>query len=144
MSGGHLNDEASRARRKRYYREVMYPARREKYLETSKRNIRERRAELMAEIHVLKSKPCVDCGGTFPSVCMDFDHIDGHVKVNNIATMVHGLRRIAVIRAEIAKCEVVCSNCHRIRTANRTAQRGQNHKMKDLTDCPQLSLLEAV
>jgi hypothetical protein len=49
---------------------------------------------------------------------MDFDHISGEKK-NNVGTMVaHGHSRQAVMD-EIAKCDLVCANCHRIRTRNR-------------------------
>jgi len=68
----------------------------------------------------LKSEtPCADCGGVFPACCMDFDHLPGSVKTNSVGTMVaHGHNREAVL-AEIAKCDLVCANCHRIRTASR-------------------------
>ena len=66
----------------------------------------------------LKHGPCEDCGNTFPPECMDFDHAGS--KRNNVATMVsHGTGRVA-IEAEIAKCSLVCSNCHRIRTKKRS------------------------
>jgi hypothetical protein len=60
----------------------------------------------------------MDCGGTFSPECMDFDHKSGE-KVNNVGTMVvRGWNRARVL-AEIAKCELVCANCHRTRTKNR-------------------------
>jgi hypothetical protein len=49
---------------------------------------------------------------------MDFDHVSGK-KENNVGTMVaHGWNRDRVL-AEIAKCDLVCANCHRIRTKKR-------------------------
>jgi hypothetical protein len=60
-----------------------------------------------------KSVPCMDCGGLFPWVCMDFDHVRGK-KLFNIAEGMQ--KKLSVLLAEIAKCDVVCSNCHRIRT----------------------------
>lgn len=60
---------------------------------------------------------CVDCGYNVNPVALDFDHLPGTVKLYRIACMA-GLRR-GTIDAEIAKCEVVCANCHRIRTNNR-------------------------
>ncbi len=65
----------------------------------------------------LKSKPCLDCGRRFPYVCMDFDHLGD--KKHNIANMISGGWSWKAIQAEIAKCELVCSNCHRIRTHER-------------------------
>jgi hypothetical protein len=61
-----------------------------------------------------KSVPCTDCGGTFPVCCMDFDHREPHLKSHTISHMT--LVTEAALRAEMAKCDVVCANCHRIRT----------------------------
>jgi hypothetical protein len=67
-----------------------------------------------AVIDEAKARPCMDCKIQYPACVMDLDHRDPSTKLfsmNSIAT-----RSVAVIRAEIAKCDVVCSNCHRIRT----------------------------
>lgn len=66
-----------------------------------------------------KSKPCADCGNSYPSYVMDFDHRDGEEKLFNIGMMVSTRPSMEAFLAEIAKCDVVCSNCHRIRTWNR-------------------------
>ena len=76
----------------------------------SKRRIYKRNKEY---IHKLKSVPCADCGNTYPPVCMDFDHVKGK-KHRPLSRMVH--YSIERIDEEIAKCEVVCANCHRIRS----------------------------
>ena len=60
---------------------------------------------------------CADCGYKANAVALDFDHMPGAVKLYRIACMA-GMSR-ALIDAEIAKCEVVCANCHRVRTAER-------------------------
>lgn len=64
----------------------------------------------------LKDRPCADCGGRFPAVCMDFDHRDPAGKTAGIAALVGGKYSMATILAEIEKCDLVCANCHRIRT----------------------------
>lgn len=66
----------------------------------------------------LRDIPCADCVGRFPTVAMDFDHLPGCVKSFGI---MQGWRhrKWEDILAEIAKCEIVCSNCHRVRTAER-------------------------
>lgn len=54
---------------------------------------------------------CIRCGEKDPA-CLDFHHRDGGTtKDGDIAT----LRRFgwARLRAEIAKCDVLCANCHR-------------------------------
>jgi hypothetical protein len=65
-----------------------------------------------------KAAPCMDCGQRFPSICMDFDHVRGE-KWYNLARMSSKGLGPDSIKAEIAKCELVCANCHRIRTENR-------------------------
>ena len=70
-------------------------------------------------VNRLKSEPCTDCGQRFPTVCMDFDHLPGTEKSGNVGTMVAHGHSLEKIQAEIEKCELVCSNCHRIRTHER-------------------------
>lgn len=66
-----------------------------------------------------KSRPCADCGWTFPPECMDFDHLaDKFMSVSKMASY----SRDRVL-AEVAKCDVVCANCHRTRTKNRNSIR---------------------
>lgn len=63
---------------------------------------------------------CVDCGYREHSQALEFDHLPGTVKVRNISHMMNWPRERLL--AEIAKCECVCANCHRVRTtARRTA-----------------------
>lgn len=78
----------------------------------------QKRERNRAHVDELKSQACTDCGGTFPPVAMDFDHI-GDDKTAAITKMVHDGLSLARIAAEIEKCELVCANCHRIRTAAR-------------------------
>lgn len=68
----------------------------------------------------LKTGPCTDCGNRFPPVCMDWDHLPGQVKVRAVGMMLSYSRE--KVLAEIAKCELVCANCHRIRTALRRGE----------------------
>ena len=67
-------------------------------------------------VDALKSAPCTDCGKPFPTDAMDFDHVNG-VKLANISDLLDAPR--AVLDAELAKTELVCANCHRIREMNR-------------------------
>ena len=64
----------------------------------------------------MKDVPCADCGGTFPPECMDFDHVRG-TKSFGLAVRIN--RKQEALIAEAAKCDVVCANCHRIRTRSR-------------------------
>jgi len=66
-------------------------------------------------IKTQKDVPCMDCNIKYPYYVMDFDH-NGD-KLFNIAKMATQSWR--QIKEEIAKCDVVCSNCHRLRTHKR-------------------------
>ena len=74
------------------------------------RRYRQKRKDI---ISAAKSVPCADCGVQYPTCVMDFDHIKGN-KLFNVGAKTTG--SIKVLLAEIAKCEVVCANCHRLRT----------------------------
>jgi hypothetical protein len=69
-------------------------------------------------IERLRDVPCADCGRRFPTYCMEFDHIDPSTKRFNVAALTGGGITQRFLD-EIAKCEVVCSTCHRIRTRER-------------------------
>ena len=64
--------------------------------------------------NALKDIPCMDCGQKFPSVCMDFDHRNPEEKKFSIASAAG--RNVQSIMDEIEKCDIVCANCHRLRT----------------------------
>lgn len=63
------------------------------------------------------SQACTDCGRVFPPAAMQWDHLPGTAKVADISALRNRPRDL--ILAEIAKCELVCVNCHTIRTASR-------------------------
>lgn len=63
-------------------------------------------------VRELKGAPCADCGQTFPWYVMDFDHVRGEKSF----AISEGVVSLKKLEAEAAKCDVVCANCHRIRT----------------------------
>ncbi len=70
--------------------------------------------EKRAVINSLKEMPCKDCGVIYPPYVMDFDHEDRKQKIDSVSHMLsHSLE---VIMKEISKCDIVCANCHRVRT----------------------------
>lgn len=74
-------------------------------------------------IEKLKSKACMDCKDKFNPWQMDFDHRPTEVKrfeINkfvNIGSLTSS--KLELLYEEIAKCDLVCSNCHRDRTHRR-------------------------
>ena len=86
------------------------------HAEKYKRASRDRRSKARKLIQELKSVPCMDCGIQYPHYVMDFDHVRGEKKFD-IAT--NTSKGVEAILDEIAKCDVVCANCHRHRTAMR-------------------------
>ena len=99
------NIEDSRAAIRRHYY-----ANKPKYLEKNRR----RRRELKDYVNKIKSStPCKDCGRSYPYYVMDFDHL--HSKIDLIGKFVSSINKSALLR-ELKKCEVVCANCHRIRS----------------------------
>lgn len=66
-------------------------------------------------IGYLREHPCVDCGEA-DIVVLEFDHLRD--KQANVSALVRS-SEIRRIREEIVKCQVVCANCHRRRTAER-------------------------
>lgn len=69
----------------------------------------------------LMEHPCVDCDEKNLLV-LDFDHVRG-VKVNAVSNLVRRRSAWLRVKAEIAKCEVRCANCHRKRTAQNNGAR---------------------
>ena len=108
-------DPKKRAARQRVYFQRWYAKNHDKVAARVRRNkeVAVRRAQEMVDR--MKDKPCADCGRKFHPVAMDFDHVRGR-KVKAVARMVCDGFGLAKIKAEIAKCEVVCAVCHRLRT----------------------------
>ena len=102
------NPDKSRARKKQW--RADNPEKACASARTQQAGIRERNGCI---IRAAKDKACADCGTKYPYYVMDLDHVRG-IKTSPVSIMVLcGTKRLL---AEIAKCEVVCSNCHRERT----------------------------
>lgn len=72
-----------------------------------------------------RGKPCKDCGGCFEAVQMDFDHRSQADKLSQINELAAKRKSWKAIHEEIAKCDLVCSNCHRLRTEKQRMAVGQ-------------------
>lgn len=76
---------------------------------------KEKRITVRKWLDTVKAVPCMDCGNSYPPCVMDFDHRDPKQKSFTISRTGQGVSR-QKLEAEIAKCDIVCANCHRIRT----------------------------
>ena len=124
-----LADFNKNVRRADGLQSICRPCSKEKYKEyysgseVEKLRLRENKKKHNKKVldYVRKAKevPCADCKIQYPHYVMDFDHLrdksfnisEGHLR--------YGLARII---EEIQKCEIVCSNCHRIRTYGKEAK----------------------
>jgi hypothetical protein len=104
------------AETRRIYRRAYYARNPQRYIDGNYKT-RQKIKEYIQKIK--KSNPCTDCGNYFPYYVMDFDHLSDKSFVIGRGYMTQSMIKVI---AEIKKCELVCSNCHRIRT----------HKRKDM------------
>ena len=112
---------ANKKKLQRYARKY-YAANKDKMVIQMKGWRNKRVTGLLEFVRGVKSKtPCADCGRIFHHIAMDFDHLPGQKKLFSISTMVMKTVSFERMKAEMAKCEIVCANCHRIRTFNRRA-----------------------
>jgi hypothetical protein len=107
-----------------------YHANKEYYRERNKRH----KLELMAFIRALKdNKRCTDCQKKFRYYVLQFDHVRG-VKSYDVSRM-RSLNSKKAVLNEVAKCDLVCANCHAERTFKRSnTTRTPNHKESSPTN----------
>jgi transposase len=65
-----------------------------------------------------ESLGCKDCQEMYPHYMLDFDHLPEFEKVDSPTQLVHKYSWDKALE-EVAKCDVVCGNCHKIRTWQR-------------------------
>lgn len=102
--------EAARAHAKKYRNPI-----------TNRAGVKRNQQKNILRGRAAKNRPCVDCGHSYPYYVMQFDHLrDKRYDLGSSATRGLGNQKFY---EEIAKCDVVCANCHMIRTHLRR-QRG--------------------
>jgi hypothetical protein len=118
--------ECRRAYDRRYYRERGKPTR-----HAPKRARATTERAWMAALK--EGVPCTDCGDVFPVWVMHWDHLPGFEKLGCISEMV-GSRSRAVTIADLEKCELVCANCHVLRTIRRARDRAARGPSAETTE----------
>lgn len=81
------------------------------------------RGETKVWYNSLKSGPCADCGGRFHAEAMHWDHLPEFKKNNCLSILLRKHNKSGIVE-EIKKCELVCANCHAVRTFNRRMGHG--------------------
>lgn len=104
---------------------------RDRYHAQSKPGVAARRAEKRQAVIDAKSRPCVDCGQSYPWYVMDLDHRDRSTKRHMVSAMISNSYSLQRLLVEIEKCDVRCANCHRIKTYENeehlTTRKGSAH-----------------
>ena len=103
-----------RAYDRRYYHEGGKDAR-------NARNKKRMRAARAWMTSLKAGVACADCGQTFPAYVMHWDHLPGFEKIESISVLVGRFPRTLVLE-ELKKCELVCANCHVLRTIRRAGR----------------------
>jgi hypothetical protein len=104
----------------REYGRIQYHKNREVNAEKQRLAKNKRMDSIKADVRKLKEEnPCHDCDMRYPHYVMDYDHVVGK-KTESVSEMIRNGAARWKIFSEIAKCELVCSNCHRKRTFTRS------------------------
>jgi len=111
---GHVNPRCRECEPE--HRLAHYQTNQSQFIANTKRRYRKLK-QLINDIKT--SSPCFDCGQSYPPYVMDFDHVDPTNKLCNVSRMPSKFPCEEKILAEIEKCDLVCSNCHRVREHNR-------------------------
>lgn len=102
---------------------AYYERNKKKVLQVSK----DRRSYVRRYIQEFKEgKSCMDCGIDYPYWILQFDHRPGEIKLGNVTNLVY-FKSLEAVKEEIAKCDLVCANCH----ADRTHDRITKNKLAD-------------
>jgi hypothetical protein len=109
---------------KRSYNQEWYKNNKQGHRQRCVDNKKRYDAKVLDLLNGLKNVPCADCSRRYRPYIMDFDHVRG-TKLGNISDMAKNQVSKQRLLDEVAKCDVVCSNCHRERTHKR---RGKDTK----------------
>lgn len=108
---GKLQSQCKECRSK--YHKSYYESNRETYCQKARSNntkYKKRNRDFVS--HYKSEKGCKFCKEN-SAICLDFHHKDPKIKDWNISIMCNGSSSIETIKAEMKKCIVICSNCHR-------------------------------
>ena len=87
-----------------------------------------RQQATLAFLRDLRRVPCMDCCERFEPHQMDFDHRDPSVKSYNLTSAGAMLKRRDLLMGEVAKCDIVCANCHAARSYRLQGERWMDRR----------------
>ena len=105
---------AAHPEKTREYKRGYRDANRE-YLAAHRKSRKIERQQILNGIKV--ESGCIDCGYNADPIALDFDHRDGSQKRADVSQMISA--PLNEMLTEVAKCDVRCANCHRIKTKER-------------------------
>lgn len=102
----------------RDYRREWYHRNKDEQRAIQREKQKERNNGIRAYVRELKeASPCADCNTRYPYYVMQFDHLDSESKIDSVSRLAtYSMKKVV---EEIAKCELVCANCHAERTHSR-------------------------
>ncbi|MFZ9242608.1 MAG: hypothetical protein ACO295_05290 [Sediminibacterium sp.] len=77
-----------------------------------------------------ESKPCHDCGVIYPYFMIQADHVEG--LANKTLRGLSHAKNLIELKNEISKCDMVCANCHAVRTYERGVLRSISKRQPEL------------
>lgn len=103
---------------RQYHRDIYANSKKRK--EDIRKNNKKNREAVRSWVREVKlTSGCTDCGYNEHSAALEFDHINDD-KEFNVSQMLSGTYSRKRIQEEMDKCEIVCANCHAIRTYQRS------------------------
>src|SRR5215469_18652866 len=75
---------------------------------------------------------CSDCGNFYPPYVMEFDHVAPKRITLGYSREIRKLSEME-LRYEMAMCDVVCRNCHALRTHQRRSNGHKTQKTRSLS-----------
>lgn len=117
--------EKQKAKRLRQYNENK-----QKFNLKSTESHKRLRARNREFVNKIKDVPCTICNTKYPPLCMDFDHLPQYEKKRDISHLVLKAASLERLREEIAKCQIICANCHRLTSFFRDYLRSKTKQRK--------------
>lgn len=91
--------------------------------------------KLMGIIRLAKDRPCAICGKSYPACVMQFDHIPGRGR-KLFCVALGTAKSESRLTEEIAKCDVVCANCHAVKTEERRGEQRLERRSRESLVAP--------